>query len=373
MARFRKYIDSSVIEEASNRIAHIYDVFDTVVYMFSGGKDSLVCIHLGWEEAKKRYGEDAVIDVVFRDEELIHPSVIDFVNEYRNKPWIRMRWFCAPLENETYILTERSTYWAWDPDREWARPMPDWAEKLEGFDGKKVDQHSLDAYIAKSYRGMVAFVTGIRAEESNIRYRSVVNKLHDNYITAPTVPSGVPQPKRVRMAKPIYDWTENDIMKWLHESKIPWCQIYDAQAITGVKLRVSTPLHFSSVAKLPKLAQTDPELWEMVLKVFPEAVLQKRYGKDFDTEGMIAPYRERGWEGVAAFIAKRFSDDKESRIQAKKRLAEFKTLSDKDPESFTPDYLLSVLAHGRVDTTILNNQTVRMKRRAALLAERENG
>jgi predicted phosphoadenosine phosphosulfate sulfurtransferase len=251
--------------------------------------------------------------------------------------------------------------------------MPDWAEKLEGFDGKKVDQHSLDAYIAKSYKGMVAFVTGIRAEESNIRYRSVVNKLHDNYITAPTVPSGVPQPKRVRMAKPIYDWTENDIMKWLHESKIPWCQIYDAQAITGVKLRVSTPLHFSSVAKLPKLAQTDPELWEMVLKVFPEAVLQKRYGKDFDTEGMIAPYRERGWEGVSAFIAKRFSDDKESRIQAKKRLAEFKTLSDKDPESFTPDYLLSVLAHGRVDTTILNNQTVRMKRRAALLAERENG
>jgi predicted phosphoadenosine phosphosulfate sulfurtransferase len=203
MARFRKYINSSVIEESRRRISHIYDIFDSVVYMFSGGKDSLVCIHLGIEEARKRYGQDAVIDVVFRDEELIHPSVIDFVNEYRQKPWIRMRWFCAPLENETYILTERSAYWAWDPNREWARPMPEWAEPIPDLGVKSMDQHSLDAYTARSYKGMVAFVTGIRAEESNIRYRSVVNKLHDNYITEPSVPSGVPQPKRVKMAKPI--------------------------------------------------------------------------------------------------------------------------------------------------------------------------
>jgi predicted phosphoadenosine phosphosulfate sulfurtransferase len=201
----------------------------------------------------------------------------------------------------------------------------------------------------------------------------VVNKLHENYITQPTVPSGVPQPKRVRMVKPIFDWTENDVMKWLHESNIRWCQIYDAQSLTGVRLRVSTPMHFSSVAKLPKLAQTDPELWAMVLKIFPEAALQKRYGQEFDIDGLVAPYRDRGWEGVEAFIAARFADDKESRQMAKKRLAEFKTLSQKDPESFTPEYLLGVLAHGRVDTTILNNQTVRMKRRAELLAERANG
>jgi predicted phosphoadenosine phosphosulfate sulfurtransferase len=371
MARFRKYIDSSVIAESKKRMAHIYDLFDTVVFMFSGGKDSLVCIHLGIEEARKRYGEDAAINVVFRDEELIHPSVIDFVNEYRQKPWIKMRWICTPLKGETYILGDRGTYTAWDPNREWARPMPEWAEQLEGVKGDQ-DQHSLDYFISQKYKGSIAFVTGIRAEESNTRYRSVVNKLHDNYINTPAVPPGTPSSNRVKLAKPIYDWTENDIMKWLHESGIAWSQIYDMQALTGIKLRVSTPLHSSAASKLPKLGETDPALWEMVLKVFPKAVLQKRYGKEFDIDGVTAPYENRGWEGVEEFIAEHFSKHQGKRIQAKKRLSEFKMLSQNDPESFTPEYLLSVLVRGRVDNTILGNQSVRMKRRAKLLEEREN-
>jgi hypothetical protein len=102
-------------------------------------------------------------------------------------------------------------------------------------------------------------------------------------------------------------------------------------------------------------------------------VLQKRYGKEFDIDGMTAPYINRGWEGVEEFIALHFAEHQGKRIQAKKRLAEFKMLSQNDPESFTPEYLLSVLVRGRVDNTILGNQKVRMQRRAKLLEERANG
>ena len=36
--KIRKFIDTNVYDEAIKRINHIYDVFDTVVVMFSGVK-----------------------------------------------------------------------------------------------------------------------------------------------------------------------------------------------------------------------------------------------------------------------------------------------------------------------------------------------
>lgn len=94
MPRAKKYIDTDVLTEAKNRIRHVFDLFDTVVVMFSGGKDSLVVVHLVWEVAQE-LGHDH-INVVFRDEELIPDTVVDFVNEYRQKPWIKMLWYAVP-------------------------------------------------------------------------------------------------------------------------------------------------------------------------------------------------------------------------------------------------------------------------------------
>jgi predicted phosphoadenosine phosphosulfate sulfurtransferase len=42
----RKHLETDVLVEARKRIHHIYDCFDTVVVCFSGGKDSLVALHL---------------------------------------------------------------------------------------------------------------------------------------------------------------------------------------------------------------------------------------------------------------------------------------------------------------------------------------
>ena len=50
--KIKKYIDANVYEEAKLRIAHIFDTFDTIVVLFSGGKDSLATMHLVKEEAE---------------------------------------------------------------------------------------------------------------------------------------------------------------------------------------------------------------------------------------------------------------------------------------------------------------------------------
>lgn len=65
MARIRKYIDIDVVTAATQRVAHCFDVFDSIAVMFSGGKDSLVTLELCRREAEKR--GKLPLNVVFRD------------------------------------------------------------------------------------------------------------------------------------------------------------------------------------------------------------------------------------------------------------------------------------------------------------------
>lgn len=153
MARVRAYIDTDVLTEAKKRIHHIFDTFDTVVVMFSGGKDSLACLHLTREVMAER-GITRPLDVVFRDEELIPDEVIDFVDEYRRKDWINMVWFTVPLASTKYVLGVVRSYVQWDPAREgnWVREKPAWGESLPPGDDRVFDQYSMDGFTAQRYR-----------------------------------------------------------------------------------------------------------------------------------------------------------------------------------------------------------------------------
>lgn len=344
MVRYKKFIDVDVLTEAKKRIHHTYDIFDRVVVAFSGGKDSLAVLHLVHEVAQERGIEK--VDVVFRDEELIPQSVIDFVDKYYHLPWVEMKYLTVPLASTKFILGQSQEYIQWDPKREWVRPKPSYGLNNEdlGFPEDTVwDQYTTDDLMASWYKGRVALVNGIRASESLIRYRASVNKLNENYINASSS-------RKAKLVKPIYDWDENDIFRYFYDAGIAYCQIYDEQTWNGSELRVATPLHAEAAKKLDRLAALDPQLYQQLMEVFPETAIQSRYWREYDRSSIVEQYGH-SLLGVRDWIME-YITDPQQRSKAILELESIERRTINSPDSYPPDYVLKAMMGGQYKRVI---------------------
>jgi predicted phosphoadenosine phosphosulfate sulfurtransferase len=331
--KVRQFIDNDVYTESLKRIEHIYNTFDTLVVLFSGGKDSLVTLHLV-KEVLNKHGVNRV-NVVFRDEEIIPNTVIDFVNEYRKKEWIDMNYFAVPLMSQIHILGETKNYIQWDASRQHVRKIPDHAIKSD----KVYNQYKMDAYTASFYKGKIALVNGIRAAESITRYGACMSKVNENYInnTASNIGS-------VRLCKPIFDWQENDVFKYLHDHQIKYCTIYDRQMWNQEQLRVATPLVSENAKRFYKLKTLDPVLYEQILDIFPKANLQDRYWNQIDMNIIKNKYGKT-LHTVLDYI-KDYIKDPKQRNKAIKQFKKAVVMHRNDPDGYPIDHVLTYFRTG---------------------------
>jgi predicted phosphoadenosine phosphosulfate sulfurtransferase len=335
--KVRTYIDTNVYDEAIKRINHIFDTFDTIVVLFSGGKDSLATLHLVKEVANSR-GVDKV-NVVFRDEELIPNVVIDFVDKYYHEDWVDMKYFAVPLYSQKYVLGRTETYVQWDKDREWIRNPPKYAITTPKDDKRVFSQDTMDDYTASFYSGKIAFVNGIRSSESLIRFASCMNKLNENYIneTKSKINS-------VRFCKVIFDWEENDVFRYFYEKDIEYCPIYDRQMWNGDQFRVATPIHQEGAKRFNKWRTLDPTLYQQIIDIFPEMILQERYYKEFNRD-LVKEQYGKNMKSILQYIKDYITDPKQKH-EAYIKFKRVVVANRNNPKAYPIPYVLQYFASG---------------------------
>ncbi len=369
MARFRSYVDGlDVLTAARARIRRIFDLHDVVAVCFSGGKDSLCTLHLVWEEAQRR-GQSQV-HVVFRDEELIPSSVLDFVDHYRQLPWVAMRWFTIPLQASRFLLGQRLPYVQWDPARapgRWARSKPAHGINLAAGDTRIFDQHTTDAFVCEHLppAGRVALCTGIRAAESLARFRACVNKLNDNYINASPY-------RRATLCKPIYDWSEHDVFRFFYEQQIRYCPVYDQQLWAGDALRVSTPFSPERAKLLDRLRSVDPMFFEQATRVFPDMLVQARYWSEWPRGALEREYGQ-DFAGVARYIDE-VLEDPDVQTVARAALTRILVKAQARPQGYPPPHVFRWIeggAYNRPLNPMRADEAAVVRQRQARLAREE--
>lgn len=304
----KQEVARSVYEMTMERVNVLYDRYDKVVVMFSGGKDSTVCLQTTLEVARAR--GRLPLEVIFWDEEAIPPETIDYVARVAAWPEIKMRWLCMPVKHRNGC-SKQSPYWyPWAPEDQakWCRELPPSAiTDIPGWNRPTIPE--ANGFLHRRDEGQVAAVTGIRAGESLRRYHVVTQRSHDNWITVDGSCNYVYQ------AKPIYDWTTEDV--WTAPRNLGWDfnGTYTTMERAGIPRsvqRVAPPYGEEPLQRLWMYAVCWPELWEKMCRRVPGAATAGRYSRSplysFNTK-FRSPPPGMTWEEAIRHQLMRWPED----------------------------------------------------------------
>jgi predicted phosphoadenosine phosphosulfate sulfurtransferase len=280
MAKVRKkeYKDINVYDETLNRIRHIYDTFDKVVVSFSGGKDSTAVLNTALVVAREK--NRLPLEVVFFDEEAIHPPTIEYVERVMKSKDIDLKWYCLEFKHRNACSNEEPFWYTWDKDKKdlWVRDLPKFAITEHSKFKKGMSFQEFSPYLYDRKNGSVAMLTGIRTQESLRRYQVIAKKKNDAYINS-TSECGQNQYR----AFPIYDWSSEDVWLAVHKFKWDYNKTYDVFNQTKLygdflHQRVCPPYGEEPLRGLWIYSECFPEMWHKMIDRVKGVSTAWRYG-----------------------------------------------------------------------------------------------
>lgn len=277
LARKKQYQETDVWTESLDRIRYVYDSFDKVIVSFSGGKDSTAVLNAALEVAREK--GKLPLDVVFFDEEAVHPTTIEYVERVKNNPEIKLHWYCLEIKHRNACSNEEPYWYTWDRDKKdlWVRELPKDAITEHPRFKKGMMIPDFSPYLYERNEGRVAMLLGIRTEESMRRFQIIAVKKNDAWLAG-----GSTIGNQYRCF-PIYDWSSVDV--WNAVAKFGWdynktYDIYNQTKLHGAYLqqRVCPPYGEEPIRGLWLWSECFPDMWHKMVNRVPGAATAWRYG-----------------------------------------------------------------------------------------------
>lgn len=308
----------NVLDAARQRIALVFDAFETVNVSISGGKDSTVLAHLALTEAKRR---NRKVGLFFLDEEVIYQSTADQV-EYlmslypaqTNRLWLQIPF---ALTNATSLSESQLICWEPGKHKLWMRPKgkgnicaKPWDVARETVRNREKGFGFYDALenFQHCYRG-AAFLVGLRATESPNRWRIMVK--HPVDVQGTAIYWATNSPPNVNFY-PLYDWNFHDVWRYIADQDLKYSKIYDYLFMKGVginQIRISSLIHEKAFKSLCDLPEFEPKTYERLCQRIQGIAFAQETGKSAKSFAMRKlPKNFTSWRTYRDFLLDTYPD-----------------------------------------------------------------
>lgn len=279
-ADFRRYLAHDCFAGAYDRVRQLYEEGHKVIVSTSGGKDSAVCTELAIMAA--RDADALPVDVVTRDEEIMPPGTFEYLERVAERPEVRFHWLTPRMPVLNVFNRECPYWWTFDPKLspdDWVRKPPPWHEDIR----EKEIRATVTAERFPPPAGRQSFcITGIRTSESPQRVFAI-SQVGESLGPANAWRTNNPWGFGVYGARPIYDWKDSDVWKFLKDGQFDYNRAYDVMLKLGVprrNLRIAPPTQrVFAINVLHYLARGWPNWFDRVCRRLPGVRAAAQFGK----------------------------------------------------------------------------------------------
>ena len=325
------YKEENVYDALIQRLNYIFDEFENVIVCVSGGKDSTVLFEMTYQVARQR---KRPIGVMFIDQEIEWQATIDMIKDWMYREGTFPKWY--QMEFKLFNATSFNEHWliCWDESKKdlWVREKDPVSIKKNIYGAKRF--HSLFSSIPRvEYpNSPVAYLSGVRAEESPDRFMAVTTTPIYKWITWGKILDG----ERGHFTfYPLYDWSYTDIWKAICDNNWKYNRLYDVQfryGIPGKQMRISNLHHETSVHSLFYAQEAEPETWDKITqRIEGIDCAGKMESKDFFCPDEL-PFMFKSWAEYRDYLLEKLIDNPRWKAKFKRKFKSLEYLEDYIPE-----------------------------------------
>ena len=269
----KRMIGVDVFSAGFDRLRSLYAAGHRVVVSFSAGKDSGVCLELA-RMAARDTGR-LPVEVFMIDEEIMLPGTFEYAERVAADPDFAFSWQYTRMPMVNAFNRQDPYWWIFDPDldpEQWVRQPPAIAQET----GETNVYYMVTSKTHPPAEGKQLYtVIGLRASESRGRYMGVFSS--GGWLTKEKPGTGAIH------ARPIYDWNDGDVWKFLSDIGADYNHAYDVMARMGIprsKLRIAPPtMNMYGIKDLQLAAKAWPRWFDKVARRCPGTRAAANYGR----------------------------------------------------------------------------------------------